>query len=188
MKRGFKTEAERLSVGFRQKLGLLPAEALPARRLAEHLQVVLLVPEAIPGIKQGDARLLSRMSTPFSAAVLPVDGRHLIIHNPSHSDARQESDLMHELAHIICGHKATGVDTSLGAPLLAYDRRHEEEANYLGGSLQVPREALMKKLLRGMTRDQIAEFYGASLDLVKYRINITGAERQIMRWRRNQQG
>ncbi|HET9642622.1 MAG TPA: ImmA/IrrE family metallo-endopeptidase [Burkholderiaceae bacterium] len=48
----------------------------------------------------------------WSAVTLIVGDRKVIILNTSHSAARQSSDLMHELAHLIRGHSAQEVDVS----------------------------------------------------------------------------
>jgi hypothetical protein len=52
-------------------------------------------------------------------------------------------------------------------------------ANCLGGCLQLPREALLWALKRGMTKNEIADFYEASIQMVTKRINETGVIRQL---------
>ena len=92
---------------------------------------------------------------------------------------------MHELAHIICDHQEPAVQRAIPIPsiLRNYDRVAEEEAAYLGGCLHIPREALLHCLKMKMSEAQIAEKYAASLDMVRYRIKVTGVQFQSDRWR-----
>lgn len=107
--------------------------------------------------------------------------RKLIIYNPFHSDARQQSDLMHELAHIICKHEGDKMHPTLAIlGLRNIDPEQEEEAKCLGASLQIPTSCLIWAIKRNMTHVQIAEYFKASIEMVKYRMNITGiAKRKL---------
>ena len=88
---------------------------------------------------------------------------------------------MHEIAHIICKHAAP--NSGINGFLRSYDEAQEEEARYMGGCLQIPREGLLWALRRRMTKEQIAKHFLSSVDLVRYRQNVTGADKQIARER-----
>jgi len=51
----------------------------------------------------------------------------------------------------------------------------------LGGCLQIPRPALLWALRRQMTTPEIADHYGASEKMVRYRRNVTGVDAQMGR-------
>lgn len=182
MRRGFKAWAEREAATQRVALRLSREDPLPARQLAAHLQVVVIGPEQVPGVTP---RLLSQLlridPSSWSAFTLVSTKCSLIVHNTSSSPARQESDLMHEMAHLLCKHKPVEVVGIDGLPfaLRGYDAEHEEEARWLGACLQLPREALSWALRNGWCNADIATYYGASLDQVQYRRNMTGIDRQI---------
>src|SRR5215470_5797019 len=55
-----------------------------------------------------------------------------------------------------------------------YRATDEEAAKYLGGCLQVPARGLDWAFQRCMTIQEIAEHFGASLQMVRYRCNMTG--------------
>lgn len=185
MKRGFKTWAEDVSLRYRRALGLGSEDALPARTLAQHIaqqlhsRIVVATPADVPGIQNHVVASLG-MNSGFSAAVVPVDHTLLVIHNPTHSSARQESDLMHEIAHLICQHPPDRIVMPL--MMRTHTEEQEEEAKFLGGCLQVPRSGLMHHLRKGRTIPEIADIYGASRDLVTYRVRITGAKLQVDRY------
>jgi Zn-dependent peptidase ImmA (M78 family) len=92
---------------------------------------------------------------------------------------------MHELAHIICEHKVS--DEILNTGLIGFLRNHdvqqENEAEWLGSCLQLPRPALVWALKEKMNNGEIAEYFNASEEMVRYRINITGVNKQIERWK-----
>lgn len=67
----------------------------------------------------------------------------------------------------------------MGGFLRNLDVEQENEAEWLGSCLQLPRPALIYSLKRSMTIEQIAEYYNCSNDMVQYRINITGVKKQL---------
>ena len=173
----FRFKAERISLLKRQQLGIGSNEKLCAFRLAELLGVTVVTPSALNMTSKDLHILLVKDKSAFSALVIPSkDGNFLIVHNSSHSPSRQQSNICHELAHIICEHKFSpfGVLNDFPLPMRTYDRKHENEAEYLGGCLQIPRKALVWSLDNKMNIEQIASYYGASQAMVRYRINITG--------------
>ncbi len=182
MRRGFKTWAEREAIERRKALGLKAQDALPAAILAASLNIAILAPEQIPGMPQEHLlRLLQRDSSSWSAVTLTCDDSSLIIHNTSHASTRQESDLMHELAHVLCKHQPVKFSV-IGSPplhLREYDVAREEEAEWLGACLQIPRQALLWALNRGMSDNDMIRSYGASGSLVRYRRQVTGVNRQL---------
>lgn len=88
---------------------------------------------------------------------------------------------MHELAHLICAHPKTRIVTLPGfpLPLREYHPDHEDEAIWLGACLQLPRNGLLWARLQGMDHEQIAAYYGASHEQVRYRLNKTGIDKQL---------
>ena len=184
MRRGFKQAAERQALAFRGVLGLAATAPLPAVQLADHLAVTLISVTDIPCLPTDDLRqLVETDSESWSAITLPIEESWLVISNPVHSAARQESNLMHELAHLICEHRPGRLHQIEGIPfpVREYDDNQEEEAAWLGGCLQIPRTAMLRSVERGMSNEQIAEHFGASLQLVRYRRNVTGVDVQLRR-------
>lgn len=183
MRRGFKTWAEKEAVRLRQKLGIKTTERLPARMLAEDLGVVILDPKQIPGMTPQLLAVLLREDSGWSAVTLPATKPVIVIHNPLHSPPRQESDLMHEIAHLLCNHECGGV-TLLGAlPCRTFDPSQEAEAEWLGACLQITREGLLWCLKQGWETQKIADHFGASFKQAQHRRNRTGVDAQIARTR-----
>lgn len=182
MKRGFKAQAERLSEELRGNLGLRIDEALPARRLAEHLGVRVMGVEDIPGIRRVDvSRLLNGAVSGWSGFTLAVGCTTFIVHNTSHASTRQESDLMHELAHVLCEHPPGRILQIGDFPLRHYDPDEEDEAVWLGAVLQIPCRSLLRLARNSWSISRIARRFGASQDLARFRYNKCGIEARLRR-------
>lgn len=184
LKRGFKAQAERISTGLREELGLESISPLCAFDLASHLGVEVISPGSL-GLNPKELKILMGTRTAgsgWSALTLKnKQGKRIIIHNTFSSEARQQSDLMHELAHIICGHEFVQLEGYVLPDYMRYyDRYQEAQAEYLGGCLQLPRESLVWAIAsERMTKQQIAEKYLASEQMVNFRINSTGIRNQL---------
>lgn len=182
-KRGFKNWADKKSVELRVKLGLHASSPLCAYKLCEHLQVPIKEPKDIINLPEDSINeLLGDGSDKWSAATVPLPNKkYWIIHNPTHSSARQQSNLMHEIAHILCNHQVSKEKLNLGLSgfLRNYNQDQENEAEWLGACLQLPRPALISSLKNDMSIEEIAEKYNASIEMTRYRINITGVKRQL---------
>lgn len=169
---------------YRHCLGLDRFSSLPALKLAAYLNVLAIGPKDIPDIPQDVLELLlGEGSNVWSAATLPAGDQNIIIYNTSHADTRQESDLMHELAHLVCEHKPGRIEPPGKFPwaLRSFDPDQEEEAEWLGSCLQIPREAILFLVRRGYSNDAIGTQFGASEDMVRFRRNMTGVDRQLAR-------
>lgn len=182
MRHGFKTKGERISESLRQELGLSVKVPLEARQLAHHMRVPILTPADIHGMLQEDLdQLFGSGSSTWHGITIVAPNVTFVIHNSSHSVVRQESDIMHELAHLICAHKPSSIIRLDGYdfPIRTCSPELEDEANWICGCLKLPRDGLIKAVRSGMTHQEIADRYLASTDLVSYRIRITGVDRQI---------
>ena len=186
MRRGFKTWAENLALEKRRILSLSDAAALPARVLGDHLETIIISPNEIPGFPEHMRnRLQYADPDSWSATTFVRNGCTVIIYNNVHSPRRQESDIMHELSHLLCNHQPSQLVRTdfFPFPLRSYDVNQEEEASWLGGCLQLPRPALLWAMSRGMNDSMMVEHFGASIDLVRYRRQITGVNLQMTRRR-----
>jgi len=184
--RGFKSWCENVALQVRRDLRLRAFDPLNPWALAEHLQIKVWNANQIPGLDPTCVEILFREDPDsWSAITLYIETTALVILNPSHSGGRPASDLTHELAHILLGHKAARIDVSeYGFMLNTYDRQQEEEADWLSGCLLLPREALL--FLRRQQMDQITvrQTYGVSGEMFQYRLNVTGVDRQLKQVKR----
>ncbi len=178
-KRGFKAEAERISAQAREDLDLAHHEPLCPVNFAQSLSVILLNLQEIPVKKEVLDYLLSSGRSEWFAFTLTFDSKVVIVRNPTHSKARQSSDLMHELAHIICGHEPSKIvhNPGVGIPCREHDEQSEAEAGWLGGCLLLPRVALLHQRKEGMNDSEIMDLYSVSGDLLRYRRNVTGLDK-----------
>jgi len=146
--------------------------------------VVVMPIEIIPDLNPGTLQQLTVDDhESWSAATVCADDRYLVVMNTSHSQARQSSSLMHELAHIVIGHKPARLDiTEDGLMILhSYDKTNEEEANWLAGALLLPREALFLIRRRRMSDHDAVEMYGCSQKMLSFRFQVTAVDLQIAR-------
>jgi Zn-dependent peptidase ImmA (M78 family) len=183
VKRGFKSWAEKQACSARRLCGLPPNARLTARQLAERMKIRIISPREIPDLPDEIvAKLLSDFSAQWSAVTLAVTGQFLIIYNTAHSRQRQESDLMHEIAHILCEHKPARIERPGKLPWASrtFAAEQEEEAAWLGSCLQIPRGGLLKAVECGLPNSAIASQFGASEEMVCYRRNTTGIDRQLL--------
>ncbi len=179
--RGFKSSwCENTSEGLRQRMGLNKSDPLSPHSLADFLGVKIIDLDKVPGLKTETIGYLgSKIGDEWSAVTVHSNGKHVVIVNPSHSLARQASNIMHELAHIIRGHKSAQVHVLGDYAIRDFDPMQEAEADWLAGCLLLPRTALLNSAYKNEDLDQAIVRFGVSKSLFTYRTNKTGVKRQL---------
>lgn len=179
LERGYKSWCERFAIGIRSELKIAPEAPLSARTLAEHLGVRLITPHDIPGLLPEDLRQLT-IADPsgWSAVSFSIDGQTTVIYNPKNSFGRQSSDIMHEIAHVLCEHEPSQLILleSGALAMRSFDARQEDEANWLGWTILLPRPALVYCAKQRLTTKEIAQHYAVSERLVMFRRGVTGVD------------
>ena len=178
LRRGFKSEAERIAQQVRSEVGIGAAQMVTPEVLADLLSVE---------IRSGD-ELISRkrfveldqiQEGAFSACTFrPSNGRVVVVYNPISPPTRKRSDLAHELAHILLNHDLSRIEKLGDVTFITCDATQEEEAAWLAGCLLLPRALLLREVRKGSSASKIARQSGVSESLVRYRINVTGVARQ----------
>jgi hypothetical protein len=182
---GFKAEARATASEVRSEIDLGLLDPLDPWKLAEHLEIPVwplhsyseIAPDCISVLKgtcQGE----------FHAMIALVGRARVIVHNDGNAGTRQRSDLCHELAHALLLHEPKAAVP--GEPL-QYDAEQEEEASWLGGVLLVTDESCLRVCRDGLSLEAAATKYGVSPDLMRWRINKSGARVRVRRERRRQQ-
>jgi IrrE N-terminal-like domain len=182
VRRGFKAEAERLAARLRGGIGVRPDARLDVDQLASHLGVAVQSADQL--VSKADLKRLDELQPGcFSAATFHLpDGRVVAVTNPLNgSRARRDSDLAHELAHIILKHTPAQVDQLGDLTFFDCDSEQEEEANWLAGCLLLPRPLLLKSARQGLTPEQVAEINEVSLEMARFRLNTSGVYLQVRR-------
>lgn len=183
-RRGYKSWCENFALQIRADLALTKIAPLHFEVLAGHLGIFLWSLHQIQGLSTEALHTLSGIErSNWSAIAISFNGRDAIIYNPTHSLCRQSSDIMHEISHILIGHKpATVLLSQEGAMALrAFNRQDEDEANWLSGCLLLPRPALVRIKKSGLDHRTICEEYRVSGDLLTFRLNVTGVNQQMRR-------
>jgi len=175
LRRGFKTEAQSYAVEYRGQLSLRASDPLDMFRLAEHLDVPVHPLSTLKAELSTECYRLMTESTksPWSGVTLHFGHRKEIVYNDSHAPTRQQSDLAHELAHVILGHPASELMTESGGR--HYNQELEEEAIYFSGILLVPHDAAIAVVYRDISIEVAAQIYNVSPSMMRMRINTSGA-------------
>ena len=184
MRRGFKAACERIATEQRQAIELRPEDALDPETLAQHLGVTVWRPEDVPDLSPDSlARLVTEDADAWSAVTMQVRSSRVTIVNSAHAPTRRRSSLAHELAHLILGHRPSRIDVSAQGLLVlsTYDGDEEDEATWLAGALLVPREGLMQAYRWRRDEGLLAERFGVSLALLRWRLRMTGVALQSRR-------
>jgi len=115
-----------------------------------------------------------------------VADRVTVIYNPNNSPGRQSSDVMHELAHVVLEHEPSQLILSIKGDIAmrSFNAKQEDEANWLGWTLLLPKVALEQCASQKKHVSQIATDYCVSEQLVAFRRRMTGLDLQARRRRR----
>lgn len=183
MRRGFKAEAERSAVAARRALGVGFHAPLDPWAYAAHLKVVVLELARLGLAAQVVRQLTVLDDDGWSAMSIQVNGAFAIVVNPAHAITRQRGDLMHELAHIELHHAPVRVEVSESGLLLLSDfsEEQEQEADWLGAALLLPRDGLVRMRAGRKSVAEIASYYGVSEALCEWRLRMTGVDVQMRR-------
>ena len=178
LRRGFKSEAERIARRVRIDLGLNAADPVAPELIAELLGVeVRAGDELLP--RERFQELEDIQPDAFSACTLrPSLDRVVVVHNPLSPKTRQKSDVAHELAHMLLDHELSRVQRLGDITFLSCDPAQEDEAAWLSGCLLLPRALLLAEVSRGADAEDIARKHGVSERMAQYRLDVTGVLRQ----------
>ena len=178
LRRGFKSEAERIAKQVQAELGLSISESVEPKLIAELLGIeVRAGDELIP--RERFEELGDMQPDAFSACTLrPSPDRTVVVHNPLSPKTRWKSDIAHELAHTLLDHELSRVQRLGDVTFLSCDPVQEEEAAWLSGCLLLPRALLLAEIQRGAGARDIARKHGVSERMAQYRLDVTGVERQ----------
>ena len=175
--RGFKAEAERTAQKLRAAAGLAPSAPLDLPSLAESLEVrVVSAAEFVPIESLQEIERIQAYA--FSACTFEINEIHVIVYNPIRTRPRRRSDIAHELAHIILKHDLTEIQYLNEVPFRTCRPDQEHEATAFGGTLLLPRTALLDEARSGATVDQVAKKYDVTKQMAQFRWNTTGVARQ----------
>ena len=178
LRRGFKSEAERIAARARTAIGVDPDAPISLSELAPFLGVEIRAGDDLIA-RQRFADLERIQKGAFSACTFqPSPDRKVVVFNPISSTARQASDIAHELAHVMLDHDLSRIERLGDLTFLTCDPTQEEEAKWLSGCLLLPRPVLVAATRQGWDASKIAESYGVSEDMARYRLNVTGVFRQ----------
>lgn len=181
LRRGFKAEANRISLALRRDLGLVSHEPIDLFALAKRFRAYVAplsefadeCPEAVHHFTHVERGA-------FSAATVPLEnGRRVIIFNDSHSTGRRNSNLAHEIAHLALGHEFTLPIDTTGCRNI--DRDVEDEANWLGPTILIPNEAALHILRQAMDTAAACQVYGVTTAVLQMRVNASGARIRLGR-------
>lgn len=177
LRRGFKAEAEREAARVRKDLGLASHDRLDPRDLASHLGVSIV--DAGDLVDIAELEELERLQAfAFSAATFEIGGRKIIVVSPLRNTGRQNSDIAHELAHVMLEHDLSEVREVDGMPFRTCEPDEEEEATAFGGTLLLPRPLLLSAARRRASIEQIAHQYDVTVEMARFRYNTTGVAKQ----------
>jgi len=182
VKRGFKAEAQRKSIAIRTDLGINHYEALDCFKLVESLGIAIFPVEKIGEFglttEQIHTICYAKGKQEFSATTISVPFGHLIIYNQTHSFARTNSSIAHEVSHVILKHEFSSI-SDMKEVSREFDQGKEDEANWMAGCLLLPEDGLVWALKRNMTIQNIADHFCISKQMATWRYNATGMMNRI---------
>jgi Zn-dependent peptidase ImmA (M78 family) len=180
LRRGFKTEANMTSRELRAELGLAADAPLCPYLTANHIGVIV---QKLSDLTASHAKAVRYLTSnagqkEFSAITICVENVRVIICNDGHSPARRAANIMHELSHMLLLHPPHPLCDEGGKR--HFNATFEEEANWMGPALLVSDEAAVSIAKRGISLSIAANEYGVSTDLMRMRLNVTGAHRRVL--------
>lgn len=177
LRRGFQAEAERHAARIRAELGRDPTSSVQISDIARHIGVRIVSADELVDIER--LRELERIQAfSFSACTFDIAATKVVVFNPVRTLERTQSDIAHELSHVIAGHQLSEIRIVAGMPFRTCLPDQEEEATNLGGVLLLPRPLLLQAALRGLSVEEIAVQNRVTTDMARFRFNKSGVAKQ----------
>lgn len=174
---GFKSEANAIARDLRRELGLSAADPLDPWRLAAHLHIPVVNLSSMRAEAEDAVMQFTRKDPEAFSAVTVFRGhKRIIVVNDSHSRGRRASNIAHELAHSLLWHEPAPAFHRDG--VREWNAEQEEEAQWLAGALLVSEEAALTIVRRRLSLADAARLYGTSIEMIRGRINVTGARKR----------
>jgi len=178
MRRGFKAEAERRAEKARTDMGKRPSDHVDVVDFARHVGATVRCADELTSREKLET-LEEIQPGSFSACTFTIGDKHVIVYNPLSSPGRTQSDIAHEVSHIMLEHDMKSVETIGGLTFFTCNPEEEQEANWLAGCLLLPRRLLYLAAKRGLRGAEIAEVYNVSEQMASFRLRTTGVLRQL---------
>ncbi len=186
LRRGFKSEANDTAREVRNELGLKLVDPLDPWRLAAHLEIPVVPLSSLATSTNGAVQYFLRDDRGTFSAVTVFHGtERMIVHNDGHSRGRQASDIAHELSHGLLLHPPA--PALLAGGCRNWDPVLEHEAEWLAGAMLISEEAALLIARHGLSLEDAAARYGVSHQMVRFRLNVTGARARVTRSRATRQ-
>jgi Zn-dependent peptidase ImmA (M78 family) len=169
-------------VELRKTHGLEATDPFPAIKFATALGVTVWRERDVRNLSGADLKQLTvEEADSWSAFTLRSDTNHLIVYNSSQTDYRVNSVVMHELAHIMLGHELTSAGVTEDGHLIptSYNQDQEDEADWMAGTLLLPRPILLKIRQANMSEEAATHFFQVSSDMLTWRLRMTGVDYQL---------
>jgi Zn-dependent peptidase ImmA (M78 family) len=160
-----------LAAGERGNLGLTPFEPLDLHRLAKEygVRIFCLADLADEQSRDAVAYFSQDGSQRWSAALIPIGPRRVIIENDTHAVVRRRSSIGHELSHHLLEHPFQEMLlTDDGCR--RFDAKLEDQATYLSGQLLIPEQAARRAAFDEWTNNQVAERFQVSTQFAQMRM------------------
>jgi Zn-dependent peptidase ImmA (M78 family) len=164
-------------------MGRSPHEGVDAVELAKHVGADVRSAEELTTRTKLE-ELDALQPGAFSACTFKVRGQYVIVYSPLCSPGRTQSDVAHEVAHLLLEHELKTVQNLGGLSFFTCDSVEEQEANWLAGCLLLPRPLLLAAARRGWPAPTIAAEFNVSEQMAAFRLRATGVQRQLAATRR----
>jgi Zn-dependent peptidase ImmA (M78 family) len=182
-RRGFKADAERLARATREEMGIGQFARLDPLALAEHLAIPVMSLSELAE-RRGDNVVADAVRTlhdlergAVSAFTVMLGGKKQVVYNDANDPARSANDITHELCHGLLLHQPAPALDQHGCRVWNADL--EDEANFQAGALLIPHTAAWGIAKRKKSLAVAAAEYGCSQEVVRMRLNLTGASKRI---------
>lgn len=181
MKRGFKAWADKKSLEIRKRIGLKSSDPLDCNVLSKELGIPIISLSDLKdaGFSREHFLKLRNRDSNFFACLLQTPQGPILINNHNSSQKRSNSNIVHELSHLLCEHNFSTTIPINGSILREFDKDCEDEANWLTGCLLLPRDGLVWACRKGFSIYQMSQHFGASEQMTRWRYNITGISKQF---------
>lgn len=178
---GFKACADRIAVGLRRQMSLPDSAPIDLDALTAKLGVSIIPISRFADVcPKHVAQLVEVDTDAFSASLLQLNPGRIILVNDKHSLRRRKSNIAHEVAHALLAHPAQPFEHLGGRN---FNKDIEDEANCLAGHILITNAAAEKILWSNYTEHDACKCYGVSMEMLRYRVNTSGARKRYERWK-----